>query len=150
MTIACSRQPAEIVNYRTMGVAPLILAGTLAAAAVLALAVTLATAARRRSRDFALLKTLGFVRRQIVAAVIWQAAVCVALGVVVGIPAGIALGRFLWGRFAAGLYVVPEPAVPIVMTAVIGISALGIAVLAAIVPGWLAARTHVAPVLRAE
>jgi hypothetical protein len=144
------QRPAEIVNYRTMGAAPLILAGTLAAAAVVALAVTLATAARRRSRDFALLKTLGFVRRQIVAAVIWQAAVCVALGVVVGIPAGIALGRFLWDQFAAGLYVVPDPVVPIVMTAVVGVSALGMAILAAIVPGWLAARTRVAPVLRAE
>lgn len=144
------QRPAEIVNYRTMGAAPLILAGTLAAAAVVALAVTLATAARRRSRDFALLKTLGFVRRQVVAAVIWQAAVCVAVGVVVGIPAGIAVGRFLWDRFAIELYVVPEPAIPIVMTAVVGVSALGMAILAAIVPGWLAARTRAAPVLRAE
>jgi hypothetical protein len=144
------QRPAEIVNYRTMGAAPLILAGTLAAAAVVALAVTLAAAARRRSRDFAVLKTLGFVRGQIVAAVIWQAAVCVALGVVIGIPAGIALGRFLWDRFAAELYVVPEPAVPMVMTVVVGFSALGMAIVAAIVPGWRAARTRVAPVLRAE
>ena len=67
------QRPAEIVNYRTMGTAPLILAGMLAAGAVVALALTLAASTRRRSRDLALLKTLGFVRRQIVAVVIWQA-----------------------------------------------------------------------------
>ena len=144
------QRPAEIVNYRTMGAAPLILAGILAAAAVVALAVTLATAARRRSRDFALLKTLGFTRRQVVAVVIWQASICVALGAVIGIPAGIAVGRFLWDRFATELYVVPEPAVSIVMVTVVSLSALALAILAAIVPGWRAARTRVAAALRAE
>jgi FtsX-like permease family len=144
------QRPAEIVNYRTMGAAPLILAGILAAAAVVALAVTLATAARRRSRDFALLKTLGFTRRQVVAVVIWQASTCVALGAVIGIPAGIAVGRFLWDRFATELYVVPEPAISIVMIAVVSLSALAFAILAAIVPGWRAARTRVAAALRVE
>ena len=52
-------------------------------------------------------------------------------------------------RLAAELYVVPEPAVPIVVTAVVGVSALGMAILAAIVPGWRAARRRVASVLRA-
>ena len=144
------QRPAEIVNYRTMGAAPLILAGMLAAAAVVALMVTLGTAARRRSRDFALLKTLGFTRRQVVAVVIWQAAVCVALGAVIGIPAGIAVGRFLWDRFATELYVVPEPSISMVTIAVVGGSALILAILTAVVPGWLAARARVAPALRAE
>lgn len=144
------QRPAEIVNYRTMGAAPLILAGMLAAAAVVALAVTLATAARRRSRDYALLKTLGFTHRQIVAVVIWQASICVALGAVIGIPLGIAVGRFLWDRFATELYVVPEPAISIVMITVVSLSALALAILTAIVPGWRAARTRVAVALRAE
>ncbi|MDX6390843.1 MAG: putative transport system permease protein, partial [Streptosporangiaceae bacterium] len=100
------QRPAEIVNYRTMGTTPLALAGMLAAGAVVALALTLAASARRRSRDLALLKTLGFVRRQVVAVVIWQASVPVAIGTVVGVPLGIATGRFLWARFASELYVV--------------------------------------------
>ena len=133
-----------------MGAAPLILAGMLGAAAVVALAVTLATATRRRSRDFALLKTLGFARRQIIAVVIWQAAVSVALGAVIGIPLGIAVGRFLWDRFATELYVVPEPAISLVTTAVVGVAALTLAILTAIVPGLLAARTRIASALRAE
>jgi hypothetical protein len=144
------QRPAEIVNYRTMGAAPLILAGMLAAAAVAALAVALASAARGRSRDFALLKALGFVRAQVVAALVWQAAVCVALGTAIGIPAGIAAGRFLWDRFAAEIYVVPEPAIAVLMTTIVGVSALILAILTAITPGWLAARARIATNLRAE
>jgi hypothetical protein len=144
------QRPAEIVNYRTMGTAPLVLAGMLAAGAVVALALTLAASVRRRSRDLALLKTLGFVRRQVVAVVIWQASVPVAIGTVVGVPLGIATGRFLWARFASELYVVPQPAISIVTVIVVAISALALAILTAIVPGWRAARTSVATVLRAE
>jgi hypothetical protein len=144
------QRPAEIVNYRTMGTTPLVLAGMLAAGAVVALALTLAASARRRSRDLALLKTLGFVRGQVVAVVIWQASVPVAIGTVVGVPLGIATGRFLWARFASELYVVPQPAISIVTVTVVAISALALAILTAIVPGWRAARTSVATVLRAE
>ena len=47
---------------------PAILSGGLAAGAVAALGLTLIASVRRRRRDFALLKTLGFTRRQ----QIWQ------------------------------------------------------------------------------
>jgi hypothetical protein len=144
------QRPAEIVNYRTMGTAPLVLAGMLSAGAVVALALTHAASARRRSRDLALLKTLGFVRRQVVAVVIWQALAPVAIGTVIGVPLGIATGRFLWTRFASELYVVPQPAISMVTVAVVAFSALALAILTAIVPGWRAARTSAATVLRAE
>jgi ABC-type lipoprotein release transport system permease subunit len=144
------QRPAEIVNYRTMGAAPLVLAGMLTAGAVVALALSLAASARRRSRDLALLKTLGFARRQVVAVVIWQASVPVAIGTVAGIPLGIATGRFLWARFASELYVVPQPTTSMVTVTVAAMSALALAILTAIVPGWLAARTSVAAALRAE
>ncbi len=149
------QRPAEIVNYKAMGAAPLVLAGMLTAGAVVALALALAAAVRRRSRDFALLKTLGLVRGQLIAVVIWQASAPVAIGTVAGIPLGIAAGRYLWTRFATDLYVtdlyvVPQPAVSMVTVAVIAISTLALAILTAIVPGWRAARTSIATVLRAE
>jgi hypothetical protein len=144
------QRPAEIVNYKVMGAAPLILAGMLTAGAVVALALTLAAAVRRRSRDFALLKTLGLVRGQLVAVVIWQASAPVVIGTVAGIPLGIAVGRYLWTRFATDLYVVPQPAVSTVTVVVIAISTLALAILTAIAPGLRAARTSIATVLRAE
>ncbi len=144
------QRPAEIVNYRTMGAAPLVLAGMLAAGAVVALALTLAVSVRRRTRDLALLKTLGLVRRQVVAVVIWQASIPVAIGTLAGVPLGIATGRFLWARFASELYVVPQPAISTVTVAAVATSTLALVILTAIVPGWRAARTSVASVLRAE
>ena len=62
-------RPAEITDYRAMGVAPLILAGALAAGAVASLWLTLAASVRRRRADLALLKTLGLTRRQLAATV---------------------------------------------------------------------------------
>ena len=94
------QRPAQIVNYRSIGATPGILAGALVAGAVVALALTLATSVRRRRRDLALLKTLGFTQRQLASAVAWQASLIGVIGVVVGIPIGIVLGRWLWILFA--------------------------------------------------
>ena len=63
--------------------------GTIRRGAAVALVVTLAASVRRRTRDLALLKTLGMVRRQVVAVVIWQASIPVAIGTLAGIPLGI-------------------------------------------------------------
>ncbi|MEP7026268.1 MAG: FtsX-like permease family protein, partial [Actinomycetota bacterium] len=144
------QHPAEIVNYRTMGTAPLVLAAMLAAGAVVALALSLAASTRRRYRELALLKTLGFVRGQVIGAVIWQSLVIIAIGTVTGIPLGIAAGRLLWNKFAGQLYVVPHPAVSAVTVTVVAVSALAVAVLTAIMPGWRAARLPAADVLRGE
>ena len=144
------QRPAEIVNYRSMGTAPLILAGALALGAVSSLALTLMSSVRRRRRDLALLKTLGFTRRQLVATVVCQAAVTAALGAVVGIPLGIALGRALWDLFARQIGVVPEPTVPVPAVALIVAGALAAASLVAFLPGRAAARTPVGAALRAE
>jgi hypothetical protein len=59
------QRPAQIVNYRSIGSTPVILAVGLAAGAIAALALTLAASVRRRRRDLALLKTLGFTQRQL-------------------------------------------------------------------------------------
>jgi hypothetical protein len=45
---------------------------------------------RRRRRDLALLKALGFTRRQISATIAWQATSTVAVGLLIGVPVGIA------------------------------------------------------------
>jgi ABC-type antimicrobial peptide transport system permease subunit len=64
-----AQRPAEIVNYKSMGAMPEVLAGGLAAGAVGALGFMLNASIRRRRRDFALLKTIGFTRSQLAAAV---------------------------------------------------------------------------------
>ena len=143
------QRPAEIVNYRSTGSTPVILASGLALGAVVALGFTLVASVRRRRRDLALLKTLGFTQRQLAAAVGWQASVTAIIGVVVGVPVGAALGRQLWILFAREIYAVPKPTVPwSVMLVAAG--ALVVANVVAAVPGRIASRTPAAVGLRAE
>ena len=144
------QRPAEIVDYRSMGTAPVVLAGALALGAVSSLWLTLMASVRRRRADLALLKTLGFTRRQLSATVAWQATAAVVAGAVVGTPLGIAAGRALWDLFARQISVVPEPTVPAVTVAAIVAGALVLANLVALLPGRVAGRTPAAALLRAE
>jgi ABC-type lipoprotein release transport system permease subunit len=143
-------RPAEIVNYRSMSTTPAVLAVALGTGAVVALALTLMAVVRRRRRDLALLKALGFTRRQLATTVAWQSSVAVAIGTIVGLPFGIAVGRALWDVFAREIHAVPQPAVPAVTIALIAVGGLVLANIVAALPGRQAARTPVALVLRAE
>ena len=144
------QRPAEIVNYRTMGTTPALLGIGLAAGAATALGLTLIASVRRRRRDLALLKVLGFTRRQLAAVVIWQASVAAVIGTVIGVPLGIIVGRELWNRFAAAIPVVPRASVPGVSIALVALGALFLANLVAAIPGLQAARTPSALLLHAD
>jgi hypothetical protein len=144
------QRPAEIVNYRTIGVIPALLVSGLALGAITALALTLAASVRRRQRDLALLKTLGFIQRQLAAAVAWQASVSAVVGVVIGVPLGIILGRWLWDLFARQIYAVPEPSVPVGSLILVALGAVVLANIVAAVPARIASRTSTATLLRAE
>ena len=117
---------------------------------MLALALTLVASVRRRRRDLALLKTLGFTRRQLAATVAAQASVVAVVGTVVGVPVGIVIGRWLWVAFAREISAVPRPTIPTVSIALVALGALVLVNVVAAVPGWQAARTPSATFLHAE
>ena len=143
-------RPAEIINYRSLGTTPAYLSGGFAIGALIALTLMLVASVRRRRRDFAVYKTLGFTRRQLALTVAWHATVTMAIGIVLGIPLGIALGRWLWDLFARNINVVPVPTVPEWTIGVIIIGALLLANLVAAIPGRLARRTSTASLLHSE
>ena len=103
---------AAIVYAAQMGSQPLALALALALAAVLSLAIALLASVRERRRQLALLKALGLTRRQVREAIAWQATIILLVAVIVGVPLGIAAGRWAWTSFAASLGVVPVTVVP--------------------------------------
>jgi hypothetical protein len=142
--------PAEIENYRSIGVVPDLLALALAVGAVVALALTLVASVHRRRRDLALLRTLGFTGRQLRSAVAWQASVAGAIGAIVGIPIGVLSGRWLWTLFARNIFAVPKPTVPVVPLVIVALSSMVLANVVAAMPGRSAARTSTAQVLRGE
>ena len=143
------QHPAEIVNYQATGATPVILAAALASGAIAALALTLLASVRRRRRDLALLKTLGFTTRQLAITIAWQASVISAIAVIVGVPVGIVVGRQLWVLFARNINAVPQPTVPTSLF-LVAVGALILANLVAAIPARLAARTPAAFVLRTE
>jgi hypothetical protein len=143
------QHPAEIVNYQSTGATPVILAAGLAFGATAALALTLIASVRRRRRDLALLKTLGFTTRQLAATIAWQASVIAVLAVIIGVPIGIAVGRQLWIVFARNINAVPQPTVPTSLLLVM-VGTLILANFVAVIPARIAARTPAAFVLRIE
>jgi putative ABC transport system permease protein len=110
----------------------------------------LATSARRRRRDFAVLKTLGFTRGQVSGAVAWQASVLAGLAALIGVPLGLGAGRWAWVSFAGGLGVPARPVLPLLVALLVVPATLVIGNLVATVPAWLAARTQPAAVLRTD
>lgn len=144
------QRPAEIISYSNLGATPALLGGALAAGAVVALGLTLVATVRRRRRDLAVLKTLGFTKGQLAATVTWQATLAVAIGAVAGAPLGVALGRLLWDLFAREINAVPDPSAPFVSVVLIAVGVLVVADLVAAVPGRIAARTPTAHAFRTE
>jgi hypothetical protein len=148
------RQPrvlgAAIVNAAQMGSQPLALALTLAAAAVLALGVALLGSVRQRRRQLALLKILGLTRRQVREVIAWQATVILLVAAAIGVPLGLAAGRWAWTSFAASLGVVPVTIVPGLALLAGFVTLLAAGNLLAAIPASVAARTKPAVMLRAE
>jgi ABC-type lipoprotein release transport system permease subunit len=143
-------EPSDIVNFGRVEAMPLVLGGILAAIAAATLAHLLLSAVRRRRRDLAILKMLGFVRAQVAATVAWQATTVVIVSLAVAVPLGVALGRWTWTLLADDLGVIARPQVPwLTLAAVVG-AALILANAIALVPGQIAARTRPAADLRSE
>jgi hypothetical protein len=142
--------PDEVGDFGRIDNMPFYIALLAALAAGAALAHALAAGVRRGRRDLAVLKTLGFTRTQLAATVAWQATAIVAVAVVIGVPLGLAIGRFAWRLFANDLGVASDVVAPVVPVLVLVPAALILANLVAALPGWLAARVQPAPVLRTE
>jgi ABC-type lipoprotein release transport system permease subunit len=143
-------KPNDVVNFGRVQSLPLALAAMLAALAAATLAHLLVTSIRRRSRELAILKTLGFVPRQVRTAVAWQATTLALAAMAIGVPLGVAAGRWAWIVFARGIGIVPAPEVPILVLLLLVPGTVLVANLVAVVPGELAARLRPGRALRAE
>jgi ABC-type antimicrobial peptide transport system permease subunit len=143
-------RPTDLVNFGQVQNLPLLLAGLVAVLAAATLAHTLTTSIRRRRRDLAILKMLGFVPRQIRWAVAWQATTFMSAALAIGLPIGIVVGRATWSAFARGLGVPPEPATPSLQLLLTVPAAILLANLIAAAPAVIAGRMRPAPALRTE
>jgi hypothetical protein len=143
-------RPDEVGDFGRIYNMPLYIVLLFAAGAGAALAHTLTSSVRRRRRDLAILKALGFTRAQVAATVSWQATTIVAGAALVGVPLGLGLGRLMWNLFAADLGVQPEAVAPFGLALLVVPGVVLFANAIAALPGWAAAHVRCAVVLRTE
>jgi ABC-type antimicrobial peptide transport system permease subunit len=129
---------------------PLALSAFLAVLAVGAVGHALAIAVRRRRHELAVLRALGLTQRQSRLVIVTQATLLAAIGIVFGIPLGLALGRVLWHAAADMTPFAYEPPIALVALLLIAPVALLAANLLAAWPARRAARLHAGQILRTE
>lgn len=148
-TVLRAQPPVEVENLRRVAGLPLALAGLVVALAVATLAHALVTSVRRRRADLAVLKTIGFLRRDVVSAVGAQATTLVVVALVVGLPLGLAAGRWAWRVVAEGVGA-PGAVTPVLAVLVVAAATVALGNLVAVFPARAAARIRPAVALRAE
>ena len=139
--------PVEVDRLRQVNWLPATLAALLAVLALLAVGHALVTSVRRRRRELAVLKTLGFNRRQIRATVAWQATTLATVGLIIGIPAGLIVGNLVWRLVANGLGVSTTATIPALALLLTIPCALAAVNLIAFFPARAAAQTRPAVAL---
>ena len=148
-TVLPAVPPPEVRDLSGVSGLPLILAFVLMLLACGIIAHTLLTSVRRRRRDLAILKTVGFVTSQVRATVAWQATALACAGLIVGVPLGLLAGRWAWLLFAGQEAIVPAPVIsPLTLLAIPAV--LLLANVIAAIPARSAARTQPAVILRSE
>jgi predicted lysophospholipase L1 biosynthesis ABC-type transport system permease subunit len=95
------------------------------------------------------LRAIGFTRRQVAGTIGWQAAALALVGGGVGLPHGIAAGRWVWSSVADGLGVAPRPEVALPLLLVVP-AAVAVAAGVGAALGGLTGRSPAAVALRAE
>jgi ABC-type lipoprotein release transport system permease subunit len=142
-------RPEDLVNLSRGDGLMLALGALLGLLALAMLAHTVVTAVRTSSLTYGTLRGLGFSRRQSHLTVMWHALTLAGLALVVGLPLGLVMGRWIWRVFATHLGMEPDAFIPgrSVMLA-LGVAAV-VGLLAAAPPSWLVTRRRVADVLRA-
>ena len=142
--------PTALLSFGESANFPLLVAIVVAVSGIAALIHLLAVSVSRRRRESGLLKTLGCVRAQLAAVVFWQAATVALVGVAIGVPLGLAVGRGVWDAFATNLGVVPVTVLPAGLIAALACGFLLTALAIAVLPARAAARTRTSRLPPAE
>lgn len=142
-----AQRPSDLQNLSSIGGLQVALVTILGALAAATLAHTLLTSVRRRRKSIAVLRTLGFARRQVSAVVVVQALTLVVIALALGTALGILGGRLAWKLFADNLGIESTTPLPRSGIAVLVVAALALAVGVAAIPAWIASRTQAAAAL---
>ena len=148
--VITDQRPNGVTGYARIDGTPEVLAGILAVLGLAVLGQFAAVSARRRRRDFAIMKVLGLLRRQLIAVTAWQVTTLTGLALLVGLPVGVAAGHWAWALFAAAAGLSPGAITPVPLVLLMVPAAILAANAIAFPSGQLTARLRPAAALRAE
>lgn len=143
-------RPERFVNLERVDAFPWVVAAFLLLIAFVATGHALGLSVRRRAADLAVLRTMGFNGRQVRATLAWQATTLAVVGLAVGIPVGLVVGRAAWTLIAEALGIdgyIPTPWAGLALTVPAVLVSTN---LLAILPGRRVVRTRPAVALRTE
>jgi len=143
-------QPIAVVDLGRLRSLPVALGVFFALLAIATVAHALVTTVRRRQRDLAVLRTLGFTRRESRLAIAWQATLLAVAGLVIGTPLGVLGGREFWHSLATNFPLAYAPPFALLAVVVVIPGTMLIANAVAAGPAHAATRISPARALRTE
>ena len=150
LTYAKPIRPAAIIDVAAMRQVPMSLVGVFVLTMAVSIVAGIATGTRARRRELAVVRASGGTPRQLRASVRWHGLVVVSIGLAVGFPAGIVLGRLGFDAFARDFGAAPQPSVPLLLLCGTVIVVLATGLLAGAVPALQVARRQDIALLQAD
>ncbi len=150
LAIVIPERPQPVENLHQLGRLPLLLELLLLGLAIAATGNVVAVGARRRRRDFAVLRTLGMTGRSLATIVVVTALATFLVGAVFGVPAGVGIATWTWRAIASATLVATDADVPITLLVALVPIGVILALLLALRPARRAARLQPGHALRAE
>ncbi|MCU1454232.1 MAG: hypothetical protein JWN46_2378 [Acidimicrobiales bacterium] len=142
--------PVELANLSNVRRLPELLAAFLAFLAIGALSHVLVTSSHRSRHDFAILRALGMRRRGTRLVLNAQASAIGVVGLLVGIPLGVAVGRTGWRLVTERVPLADVPPFAALTVALVVPATILLVNALAVLPGRRVARLRPAEVLRRE
>ncbi len=143
-------RPSDVEGLARLRSLPVVLSSLLVLVVGVTVANAMVIAVRRRRRDIAILQSLGSTRGNVTAVGVWQGVTIGVTALLVGVPLGVATGRWFWSRLANGFGTLAEPVVPLPGLLALVAVVLLLAAISGLAPIRAGLRHHPAWVLRSE
>jgi ABC-type antimicrobial peptide transport system permease subunit len=142
--------PGGVANLMGVRSLPRAIAIFMIALGLASLTHALATTVGRRRHELATLRSLGLTPRQTTACIVWQALTIGAVGLVLGVPLGLIVGRGAWWAAADPIGVRTDTSRPLAAMLVMCVGTIVAATVLASAIAWRTGRTTPAQALRTE